>query len=107
LLDADADRADLELRLIKLTLKDGARVHPFAGNGSSWRESDVRSNPDVSYAPAAALGIDAGGKATGPLRVSLGTSDLDKAKQRLTDWFILNPAAEACLPSFHRGGNRP
>jgi hypothetical protein len=33
LLDADADRADLELRLIKLLLKDRARVHPFAGNG--------------------------------------------------------------------------
>ena len=28
----DADRADLELRLIKLLLKDRARVHPFAGN---------------------------------------------------------------------------
>src|SRR6202011_737602 len=37
LLDADADRADLELRLIKLLLKDRARVHPFAGNGGSWR----------------------------------------------------------------------
>ena len=35
LLDADADRADLELRLIKLLLKDRARVHPFAGNGGS------------------------------------------------------------------------
>ena len=31
-LAADADRADLELRLIKLLLKDRARVHPFAGN---------------------------------------------------------------------------
>jgi hypothetical protein len=28
-LDADADRADLELRLIKLLLKDRARVHPL------------------------------------------------------------------------------
>ena len=37
MLDADADRADLELRLIKLSLKDRARVHPFAGNGGSWR----------------------------------------------------------------------
>jgi hypothetical protein len=36
LLDADADRADLELRLIKQTLKDRPRVRPFAGNGSSW-----------------------------------------------------------------------
>jgi hypothetical protein len=35
LLDADADRADLELRLIKLLLKDRARVHPFADNGGS------------------------------------------------------------------------
>jgi len=35
LLVADADRADLELRLIKLLLKDRARVHPFAGNGGS------------------------------------------------------------------------
>jgi hypothetical protein len=33
LLDADADRADLELRLIKLLLKDRAPVHPLAGNG--------------------------------------------------------------------------
>jgi hypothetical protein len=23
------------------------RVHPFAGNGSSWREADVRQNTDV------------------------------------------------------------
>jgi hypothetical protein len=30
LLDADADRADLELRLTKLLVKDRARVHPFA-----------------------------------------------------------------------------
>jgi hypothetical protein len=29
LLDADADRADLELRLIELLLKDRVRVHPF------------------------------------------------------------------------------
>jgi hypothetical protein len=41
LLDADADRADLELRLIKLTPKDRARVHPFAGNGSSWRKAVI------------------------------------------------------------------
>src|SRR6202048_2279588 len=41
LLDADADRADLELRLIKLLLKDRARVHPFAGNGGSWRKAVV------------------------------------------------------------------
>ena len=44
LLDADADRADLELRLIKLLLKDRAAVHPFAGNGGSWREADIRPN---------------------------------------------------------------
>jgi hypothetical protein len=37
LLDADADRAGLELRLIKRLLKDRARVHPFAGNGGFWR----------------------------------------------------------------------
>jgi hypothetical protein len=40
LLDADADRTDLELRLIKLLLS--ARVHPFAGNGGSWRKADIR-----------------------------------------------------------------
>jgi hypothetical protein len=34
LLDADADRADLELRLIKLLIEDRARMHPFAGNGA-------------------------------------------------------------------------
>jgi hypothetical protein len=42
LLDADADRADLELRLISLLLKYRARVHPFAGSGGSWRVSDHR-----------------------------------------------------------------
>jgi hypothetical protein len=47
LLDADADRADLELRLIKLLLKDRARVHPFAGNGGSWRKAVVRQSSDV------------------------------------------------------------
>jgi hypothetical protein len=31
LLDADADRADLELRLIKPLLEDRARVLPFVG----------------------------------------------------------------------------
>jgi hypothetical protein len=36
LLDADADRADLELWLIKLLLKDRAR----AGNDGSWRKAD-------------------------------------------------------------------
>jgi hypothetical protein len=35
LLDADADRADLELWLIELSLKDRARVHPFAGTAKS------------------------------------------------------------------------
>jgi hypothetical protein len=41
LLDADADRADLELRLSKLSLKDRARVHPFAGKGRSWRKAVI------------------------------------------------------------------
>jgi hypothetical protein len=36
-----ADWADLELRLIKLLLKDRAPVHPFAGNGGSWRKAVV------------------------------------------------------------------
>jgi hypothetical protein len=51
LLDADADRADLELRLIKLLLKDRARearnpipaflsflpaVEPIGGVGGAW-----------------------------------------------------------------------
>jgi hypothetical protein len=43
LLDADADRTDLELRLIKLLLKDRARVHPFAGNGGSWRKAVIHA----------------------------------------------------------------
>jgi hypothetical protein len=30
------------LRLIKLLLKDRARVHPFAGNGGSWRKADIQ-----------------------------------------------------------------
>jgi hypothetical protein len=47
LLDADADRADLELRLIKLLLKDRARVHPSAGNGRFWRKAVIRRNNDV------------------------------------------------------------
>src|SRR5450631_439047 len=42
LLDADADRADLELRLSKLSLKDRARVHLSASNGRSWRKADAR-----------------------------------------------------------------
>jgi hypothetical protein len=46
LLDADADRADLELRLIKPLLKDRARVHPFARNGRSWREAVVHKYSD-------------------------------------------------------------
>jgi hypothetical protein len=37
----------LELRLIKLLLKDRARVHPFAGNGGSWRQADDRQDTDV------------------------------------------------------------
>ena len=47
LLDADADRADLELRLIKLLLKDRARVHPFAGKGGSWRKAGIGRNADL------------------------------------------------------------
>jgi hypothetical protein len=43
LLDADADRADLELRLNKLLLKDRAPVHPFAGIGGSWRKAVVHT----------------------------------------------------------------
>jgi hypothetical protein len=42
LLDADADRADLELRLIKLTLKDRPRVHPFAG------KADIRWKGEIN-----------------------------------------------------------
>jgi hypothetical protein len=42
LLDADADRADLESRLIKLLLKDRAPVHPFAGNGGSCAKRTLR-----------------------------------------------------------------
>ena len=41
MLDADADRAGLELRLIKLLLEDRARVHPFTGNGGSWRKEAI------------------------------------------------------------------
>jgi hypothetical protein len=51
LLDADADRAGLELRLIKLLLEDRARLHPFAGNGGSWRKADIRS--DIPYSLSA------------------------------------------------------
>jgi hypothetical protein len=40
-LDAHADWADLELRLIELLLKDRAPGHPFACNGGSWRKADV------------------------------------------------------------------
>jgi len=36
------------LRLIKLLLKDRARVHPFAGNGGSWRKAVVHQIVDVS-----------------------------------------------------------
>jgi hypothetical protein len=28
--------------------KNRARMHPFAGNGGSWREADIRRNTDVS-----------------------------------------------------------
>jgi hypothetical protein len=43
LLDADADRADLELPLIKLLLKVRMPVYPFAGNGGSWRKAAVHT----------------------------------------------------------------
>jgi hypothetical protein len=33
--------------LIKLLLKDRARVHPFAGNGGSWRKAGIGRNADV------------------------------------------------------------
>jgi hypothetical protein len=46
LLDTDADRADLELRLIKLLLKDRAHVHPFAGNGGSWAAKRTLGNQE-------------------------------------------------------------
>jgi hypothetical protein len=49
LLDADADRADLELLLIKLMLKDRARMHPFGG---SWRQAEIRENAGVSEVTA-------------------------------------------------------
>jgi hypothetical protein len=58
LMDADADRADLELRLIKLLLKDRARVHPFAGNGGSWRKADIRRNTDVRQVPTSDSRLD-------------------------------------------------
>jgi hypothetical protein len=51
LLDADADRADLELRLIKLLLKDRARAHPFAGNGGSWRKAGIPQSARQCYRP--------------------------------------------------------
>ena len=42
MLDADADRADLELRLIKPLLRDRAPLHPLVGSGGSWRKADIR-----------------------------------------------------------------
>jgi hypothetical protein len=53
LLDADADRADLELWLIKLSLKNRARVHPFADNGGLWRKAAVRSGASVTTSDTA------------------------------------------------------
>ena len=55
MLDADADRADLELRLIKLILKDRARVDPFADNGSSCAKRTFRPAWQLT---AVAHGID-------------------------------------------------
>jgi hypothetical protein len=37
-------QVDLELWLIKPSLKDHAGVHPCAGNGCSWREAAVRKS---------------------------------------------------------------
>ena len=52
LLDADTDRADLELRLIGLSLENRARVHPFAGSpgpaGTAVLVIDVRSGAAVA-----------------------------------------------------------
>jgi hypothetical protein len=42
LLEVDADRANLELPPL---LKDRALVHPFAGNGGSWRKAACRACP--------------------------------------------------------------
>ena len=50
-LDADADRADLELRLIKLLLEAALRAHPFAGSGVSWH---VRCSANRSGDPIVA-----------------------------------------------------
>jgi len=55
LLDADADWADLELRLIKLLLKDRARVHPFAGSGDSWRKAVGGSQVRALVRPPSSL----------------------------------------------------
>jgi hypothetical protein len=47
MLDVGADRADLELRLIKLLLKDRAPVHPLpatAAHCADWNSGDVRSH---------------------------------------------------------------
>jgi hypothetical protein len=45
MLDADADQADLELRLLGPLLKVRAPLHPIAGGGGSWREADARESP--------------------------------------------------------------
>jgi hypothetical protein len=49
LLDADADRSGLELRLIKPLPKDRARVHPFAGSGGSWRRAELTPYRNASF----------------------------------------------------------
>ncbi len=36
--------------MFQLLLKDRARVHPFAGNGGSWRKVDIRQNGPWSVA---------------------------------------------------------
>ena len=55
MLDADADRADLELWLIKLSLEDRARVHSFAGNGGSGAKRAVGRKLRGINPPAAVL----------------------------------------------------
>jgi hypothetical protein len=44
LLDADADRAGLELRLIKLLFKRPRACASVAGNGGSWRRAAACSS---------------------------------------------------------------
>jgi hypothetical protein len=47
MLDANTDRADLELRLIKPSPEVRAREHPFAGGGGSRRRANIRRKSHV------------------------------------------------------------